>query len=260
MKQRKTITLNETFLNISGALSPGDRLIYLESILKHFLRGESLPKDNISDALKIAFISTLPQIRVLQTKAENGLAEKKSPRSSKVSLCPKSEADLSELKRNDIIINPLNLLSFINKYIINKQSSACADTREREALKQEGGAPATSLQKLFTNDIEIYNQFEKIAKTIINQEKELKISGKTLSSVAAANFLKKLIQSEAGAQIILDSIRTTNTTPGINNKTNYCFAMMYNKFYKHPARQETPGFNERTYTKEELDSLFDDVD
>ena len=257
MKHRKTITLNETFLNISIALCPGDRLIYLESILKHFLRGEELPKNNISDALKIAFVSTLPQIRVLQTKAENGLAEKKLPRNSKASLCPKSEADSSELKRNDIIMNPINLLSFINKYIINKQSSARADTQVREAFKQEGGRPAASFYKLFTNNIEIYNQFEKIAKTIINQDKELKISGKTLSSVAAAKFLQQLIQTEAGGKIIEESIQTTNTTPGINNKTNYCFAMLYNKFYKRPARQEGPGFNERTYTKEELDSLFE---
>ena len=253
-QQRKTIKLNESFLAVAEALNQQDRLIYYERILKHFLKGDPLSYENASDTLRVALLCSMPQIRALQSKFENGKCEKNIIRKSKATLCPKTEANLSESKRP---MDPNNLLDYINNLIIDYHTSAQADTHARDtAFKNNVGAVSTSLNQLFNKDISTYNQFKNLILKI-TKEKEIKVSGKILTKEAALKFISALMQSPNGGDIIQTCIKNVNETPGINNKDRYAFSMLYNKFYNTTTHY--PGFQEHQYSKEFLNSLYDEL-
>ena len=139
MKNRKTITFNADVLLVSEKLKDSDRLVFYDGIFNHFLKGENLPHNNISETLELAFAYMAPQLRVLQSKFNNG-TQKKSIQETKASLCPNG---ISESKRTEAegsetynINNPFPKLIYIfNKYNNSTQSTACVYAHAREPFK-----------------------------------------------------------------------------------------------------------------------------
>ena len=98
MNNRKTITLNKSFLNMASVLPKETRLEFYDRVFKHFLDGQDLGLKEAPELLKVALVGIMPELRKLQARYDAGTTEKKFTEKTKATLCP---SDRSKTKQNE---------------------------------------------------------------------------------------------------------------------------------------------------------------
>lgn len=248
-------------LFIGDNLNESERLIFYDGLLHHFLEGENLPQNNISDSLKVAFACVTPQIRVLQSKFNNG-AQKKYTEKAKASLCLNERSELKRTEANQSesynINNPFpKLIYILNKYNNSNQSSArmCAHARETNKTTSDDEI-LRCLTQIEKEDQSIFQFFQKLINEV--ETKIIKIGGIETPPEKIIKSIRRCVMNPNFINM-LATARDESNQPEVRDQLKYAVSVLYNlcnKVFEVPPAD----FSQRSYTKEELNSLFDNLD
>ena len=261
MKKRRTITLSQDILVIANALSNSNRLVFYDTIINHFLAGETMPTgENVPSELRVAFAGALPQLRAMESKYDNGTVEKKFTGRTKATLCPSGG---SEIKRNKANVSepynniyPFpNLIYIFNKYITTNQSTA--HTCEKTFKQTIVASAEEVLSKLRRENQQLYQYFYTIIQTI-DKSGAVNIYGTPVPSSKIIQTILELVQNP-NFQTVLNSARNKSSEANVRDSIKYSITYLYNQATNKP-KQQSQDFKQREYSEEELNSLFDNPD
>lgn len=273
MKYRNTTTFPKEVYIIGSQLDSRDRLMFYDTIFKHFFKGEEIVLEDMSDMLRLAIVCVTPQIRCIQTKFENGTAQKKFKKETQGFLCPNEK---SEMKRNeaneseksaesikDIYDNkyPFPKLIYIlnNKYINSTNSSARTHASNSNKNNDDAQAEAV-LTQIQSHDQDLYKYFYDIL-TTLDSVKTKKVRGVPVSSQDLIQAIRKLFFNPEFITM-LESTQKESQKSSVGDPIGYSISVLYNlskSIYK-PKRVPAQDFEERRYSKEQLNGLYDTLD
>ena len=251
-------------------MSKPNRLIFYETLINHFLAGAKLPAyDEVSDELRVAFACAVPQIRAMQSKYDNGTAEKITIVKTKASLCPSetSETKRTGAEQSDSYINNIpfpKILNIIYKYINTNQSSAGAHayTRDETNKKTSRATAEAALAQLESENQSLLQFFYQIIQKV-DSDKTIKINGAIVPSATIMQAMLDLTQQPSFIQV-LESAQAEADSPNVRDKLKYAISVLYNfnsRLQTKPAKPHSAdGFGQRQYSEEELNSLFDTME
>lgn len=284
IKNRKTITFDHDILELSKALEPEERKEFFLQLVEHFLEDKQFP-DTVSPCLKVALAAASPTIRKLQSKFQNG-------KCTKATSCPKNESESKPIEANppahmynnqsllnnkvsssinfntyqpsNVINNNINLYKNISTLIIYVKNNKVLSNEQSSILLNNEQQVAEALKNLYDKNHQAFINFYSTFENAIKND-SLKIAGSIRTRNQIVSAMLKLLLSPAGVQSISDLSNELESTPGIRYKISYFTTMLWNREaapipgtqYK---KSNQPNFKQRTYTKEELDALYDDLD
>ena len=281
MKNRKTITLDQNILNISKALEPEERKEFFLQLIEHFLEDKQFPA-TVSPCLKVALAAASPTIRKLQSKFENGIC-------TKATSCPKNESESKPTEANppahmfnnqsfsnnkvsssinlntnqtNKVVNNTNIYNNISTYInYLKNNQNLSVEQIRDPLNYERRV-AEALNNLRTKEPQTFLNFNNTFEYVLKNE-NIKISGASHSQKEVVSVIFDLLIKSDGFQTIRELSNELESTVGVRNKTAYFTTMLWNRaknLSQNVQNKSKPNFEQRTYSKEQCDALFDNLD
>lgn len=283
MKTRKTITLDQDILNISKVLEPEERKEFFLQLVEHFLEDKQFP-DTVSPCLKVALAAASPTIRKLQSKFQNGIC-------TKATSCPKNESESkpTEAKppahmynnqstnKNKIsssinfnttnqpnnVINNTNIYSNISTYVnYIKNNQNLSVEQIKNPLNYERRV-SEALNQLRTQEPQTFLNFNNTFEYVLKNE-NIKISGASHSQKEVVSVILELLIKPGGFQTVCELSNELESTLGVRNKFAYFLTMLWNraKNLSQTVQQNKskPNFEQRTYTKEQCDAFYDNLD
>lgn len=261
-KKRKTITFSQDDLVMAEGLKLSEQGMFYTLLIKHFLYEQPIKLEELSDTLKVAVLGTLPKIRAMQAKFANGIVAKNFNEKTKAPLCPVDRSEIKQTQANgsESIYNnyPLNNnYNILKKYIMIDQSPAHA--RGANADKTTDAPVVEALNQLQSKP-KLYNLITKIIETI-DRPAPVKINGAVVDKGTIAKELVYLLSRQDFETQLENAVQEVNNTAGVRDKVKYLLAMLFNlaRSLRKPA-QNPHGFNERSYSEEELSKLYDNLD
>lgn len=286
MKNRKTITFDQDILELSKALEPEERKDFFLQLVEHFLEDKQFP-DTVSPCLKVALAAASPTIRKLQSKFLNG-------KCTKVTSCPKNKSELKPTEANppahmynnqsfsnnkvsssikfnnnnqptNVINNNTNLYKNLCTYIIYIKNQPNLNAQQINNPLNYEQRIAEALNKLQNKNQQAFLNFEKAVNNVTSNN-IIKFSGINYSHIQVIPFFINLLICPDGVQIVCDLSDELESTVGVRDKTAYFTTMLWN-YSKNitwkPDKKRissTDNFPQRTYTNEELDSFWQNID
>lgn len=282
MKNRKTITFDQDILNISKALEPEERKEFFLQLVEHFLEDKQFP-DTVSPCLKVALAAASPTIRKLQSKFQNGIC-------TKATSCPKNESkskpteanppahmyNNQSTNKNKIsssinfnttnqptnVINNTNIYNNISTYInYLKNNQNLSVEQIRDPLNYERRV-AEALNNLRTKEPQSFLNFNNTFDSVL-KNKNIKISGASHSQQEIVSVILDLLIKPGGFQTVRELSNELESTLGVRNKCAYFLTMLWNRaknLSQNVQNKSKPNFEQRTYTKEQCDAFYDNLD
>lgn len=282
MKNRKTITFDQDILELSKALEPEERKEFFLQLVEHFLEDKQFP-DTVSPCLKVALAAASPTIRKLQSKFQNGICAKATSCHKNESETKPTEANapahmynnqsflnnkvsssinLNTNQTNKVVNNNTNiyknLCTYIN-YIKNNQNLSVEQIKN--PLNYERRV-AEALNQLRTQEPQTFLNFNNTFDFVLKNE-SIKISGASHSQQEVVSVILDLLIKPDGFQTVRELSNELESTLGVRNKCAYFLTMLWNRaknLSQTVQNKSKPNFKQRTYTKEQCDALFDNLD
>jgi len=255
MKERQTITFSQSIYNIAQALRREERLIFYEQLIDYFLGGKEMTINQYSESLRVALACATPQMRVLQSKFNNGNAQKIFHQNAKGLLCPSetSEIKLDEAKIsesnsrasnfNNLDVTNINIYNKTNKLTnsdiaVSKKptNDTQADERntDREKILWCIEVLKTASESLESTNPVLRTRFMNLVKRIAAEPGTVKVYGKELRPIS---ILEKYVdifrcddcEVEKKLNQAFTEVDEKADKPGSNvkNKYKYLVTVMY---------------------------------
>ena len=283
MKNRKTITFDQDILQISKALEPEERKEFFLQLVEHFLEDKQFP-ETVSPCMKVALAAASPTIRKLQSKFLNGICTKET-------FCHKNESETkpteatapahmynnqstnknkisSSINFNttnqptNVINNNTNIYNNISTYISYiKNNQNLSVEQIKNPLNYERRV-AEALNQLRTQEPQTFLNFNNTFDFVLKNEK-IKISGASHSQQEIVSVILDLLIKPDGFQTVRELSNELESTLGVRNKCAYFLTMLWNRaknLSQTVQNKSKPNFEQRTYTKEQCDAFYDNLD
>lgn len=282
MKNRKTITFDQDILNISKALEPEERKEFFLQLIEHFLEDKQFPA-TVSPCLKVALAAASPTIRKLQSKFENGIC-------TKATSCPKNESETKPTESNlpahmynnqsfsnnkvsssinlntnqtNKVVNNTNIYNNISTYVnYIKNNQNLSVEQIKNPLNYERRV-SEALNQLRTQEPQTFLNFNNTFDYVLKNE-IIKITGASHSQQEVVSVILELLIKPDGIQTIRELSSELDSTLRVRNKSAYFLTMLWNraKNLSQTVQQNKskPNFEQRTYTKEQCDAFYDNLD
>lgn len=283
MKNRKTITFDQDILNISKALEPEERKEFFLQLVEHFLEDKQFP-DTVSPCLKVALAAASPTIRKLQSKFLNGKCTKDTSCPKNASETKPTEANApahmynnQSTNKNKIsssinfnttnqptnVINNTNIYNNISTYInYLKNNQNLSVEQIKNPLNYERRV-SEALNQLRTQEPQTFLNFNNTFDYVLKNE-IIKITGASHSQQEVVSVILELLIKPDGIQTIRELSSELDSTLRVRNKSAYFLTMLWNraKNLSQTVQQNKskPNFKQRTYTKEQCDAFYDNLD
>ena len=273
MIKRKTVTISDNvFQTLYRVKDDQERLTCYDTIFKALFTNSPVKMSALSETVQLAVSCLMPELRKIQSKYTNGKTVKKQNLSSVFLSCEQngSEAKQNEAKKiesfspdynnnnNSINNNIYNILISSSSNIFNKTtnytSNALAETLNQFANTAPG-------------------EFKKFCKTIklLNQNEMVKINGVFKNSKEVIESIAELLLNPSGLeQIKLQYAELEKKSSEIKNKSKYEISAIFNlandlksqKFVKYHGQTKSSNldYEQRNYTEEEYQAVFDNLD
>ena len=271
-KRRRRISYTEPLFDALLVLSDSDRLQIYDQLNYHFLKGKPLDYAACSDTARSIMAYIAPEIRKYQQKFDAGITEKKFTASTKAALCPnetsvlkRNEANGSVKKKNqkeNILSINKNLNNIYNNvYQTNNRTRAHAYARE-ESIKNEndGDGVVVQLQKLQAADPETVSRTLLLIEELRQGEEIVKINGQPTKSSEIFSVFEQFFQKPGALEFLKYTYKQIDMLPGIRNPFKYTVSRLYNLMKVSESKTNEKTGTEREYSKEFLDSLFDNIE
>lgn len=247
-KGRETVTLSKRMYIIGSTLNESDRSRYYHSVLGNLFEGKEISLECVSEALKIAFVCIMPELRKLQIKYENG-KRYKSALGTDILLCEKekSETQANDKQKNLARASNYNIYSanyiYSNKQTNEQTSAFCENDAinitEYENMKNKINFYTEILEEkadeIKSIDTGLHARFMNLVHKISKEEGKFYIQGETLGAVAVLErYLALFSQDIDSITTMLSAIFTEvdykaeNKTFNITNKYRYMVSAVYN--------------------------------
>lgn len=268
MAKRNQLTLPRAeFYEPLRHLDPAVRHSVLDAILDFFFEDKSFCYGDYDTPTRTALACMMPGLRKVQSQFDNGKTEKKLRKNTQGLLCP---LETSQTKPNQtkgdssIIYNKINN-NIYNKQTINKQQASADKLRIEKAYEEL----LKKIGQLKSNPITIDN-----CATIIRTEElisrlALECEPQTINRqpMAVADVLEryqKVFDHEPRKTIqnlerIFNMFDKACFETKITNTYKYLVALFYNQALVRPP-SNVNEFEQRTYSEEEMNNLFDSLD
>lgn len=286
IKNRKTITFDQDILELSKALEPEERKDFFLQLVEHFLEDKQF-SDTVSPCLKVALAAASPTIRKLQSKFQNG-------KCTKVTSWPKNESELKPVEANtpahmynnqsfsnnkvsssinfintnqptNVINNNINLYKNLCTYIIYMKNQPNLNAQQLKTPLNYEQQIAEALNKLQNKNQQAFFNFEKAVNNVTSNQ-TIKFSRINYSHIQIIPFFINLLICPTGVQTVCALSDELESTVDVRNKTAYFTTMLWNHSKNItwiPGKKnisKADNFPQRTYTKEKLDSFWNNID
>ena len=270
--KRKTLTLSSEFYEKLIHLEPETKHGVLDVVFDFFFAGKSFCYSDFSTDTKTALACIMPDLRRIQTQFDNGKVKKKSKQNSQGLLCPH---DASQTKPNKANASQADS-SIYNKDIYNIYNNKQTITNiaagdpmvieklhneiltKTDGLKSTPGAADHQQSIVRFEDLVTRLAHEQAAPIVNGEPVQVdKILDRYLNIFAAANNTAALKHLDRIFRLLDEACIEKKIT----NSYKYLIALFYNQaiIQEHDQEKKT-DFSQRSYTSEEMNSLFDDLD
>lgn len=268
MAKRKQLTLSRSeFYEPLKHLEPDVKHAVIDIILDFFFEDKGICYYNLEPSVRSALACLMPALRRVQTQFDNGKSEKKSRQNSQGLLCPletsQNMPNLANEKISDSSILNIsnNIYNIYNKQTLNEQQAEAqkkeklyAELHEKiQQLKNEPGIRPDYAPIIRTEDL--------ITRLALETEPQIVNKQPMTISDIFARYLKvfehKPREVIRNLERIFNFLDTACNEKNITNSYKYLVAIFYNQSLTTLPKGE---FEQRIYTEEEMNSLFDNLD
>lgn len=271
--KRKTLTLPRAeFFEPLKHLEPEIKHSVLDAILDFFFEDKSICYSDYDSPTRTALACIMPGLRRVQAQFDNGKSEKKLKQNTQGLFCPFEESQIepNQANRNladsSILYNNIINNNMINKQTINKQQLSADEMRKTEVyskLRRE-------IEKLKTNPCTSEQRATIIRVEDLITRLALEIEPQIVNRqpVAVADILERYLQAFnhepqttlKNLERIFSLLDEACIEKKITNSYKYLIALFYNQALIQPHIKTSDSFEQRHYTSEEMNSLFDNLD